>query len=86
MTSKQLPLDAEILRRQIKSMISEVQENEQAAPQSVIAIDTDSEGNKEYTGEALSRMVSALVRELPIGLIGLGVDSGIFCKSSNNQK
>lgn len=69
MTSKQLPPDAETLRGQIKSMIPEARENEEAPLQTATVLSEDSEGNKEYIGETLGQKVSALVKQLQIGLV-----------------
>ncbi|KAJ5558768.1 hypothetical protein N7535_009353 [Penicillium sp. DV-2018c] len=86
MTSKPLPPDAEALRGQIKSMIPEARESEEAPLQTATVLSEDSEGNKEYVGETLGQKVSALVKQLPIGPIGLGLDFGLLYKASRDKE
>lgn len=69
MSTADLPGNAETLRKQIRSMIPEVIEEPQSATATVLSEDSD--GNKEYVGELLGHRVSALVRQLPIGAVGV---------------
>ena len=67
MASKPLPQPAEVLRKQIKSMIPEARLQEEIGNPEAHVLNVDADGNKEYVGDILSHRVSALVQQLPIG-------------------